>query len=70
MNYETSKLNLVKEAVKKVLKSSGFEDEEQFTRLSKTLAQIGCTTFIPTVGTRDLESADLRKAKHTSWRNS
>lgn len=47
-----------------------FEDEEQFTRLGKALAQIGCTTFVPTIGTRDLESADLRKAKHTSWRNS
>lgn len=47
-----------------------FEDEEQFTRLSKALAQIGCTTFIPTIGTRDLESANLKKSKHTSWRNS
>lgn len=47
-----------------------FEDEEQFTRLSKALAQIGCTTLIPTIGTRDLESANLKKSKHTSWRNS
>ena len=47
-----------------------FEDETQFAALSKALAKIGCTTFIPTIGTRDLESADLIKGKHTAWRNS
>ena len=47
-----------------------FEDEAQFAALSKALAKIGCTTFIPTIGTRDLESADLIKGKHTAWRNS
>ena len=47
-----------------------FEDEAQFSSLSKALAKIGCTTFIPTVGTRDLESADLIKGKHSTWRNS
>ena len=47
-----------------------FEDETQFAALSKALAKIGCTTFVPTIGTRDLESADLIKGKHTAWRNS
>ena len=47
-----------------------FEGEAQFQQLSKALAQIGCTTFIPTIGTRDLESADMLKGRHTSWRNS
>lgn len=47
-----------------------FEDEAQFARLGKALALIGCTAFIPTIGTRELESADLKTAKHTSWRNS
>ena len=47
-----------------------FEDAAQFVALSKALAKIGCTTFVPTIGTRDLESADLIKGKHTAWRNS
>ena len=47
-----------------------FEDEAQFAALSKALAKIGCTTFIPTIGTRELESADMLKGKHTAWRNS
>ena len=47
-----------------------FEDEAQFAALSKALAKIGCTTFIPTIGTRELESADMLKGKRTAWRNS
>lgn len=47
-----------------------FEDDAQFELLSKALAKIGCTTFIPTIGTRDLETADMIRGKHTSWRNS
>ena len=47
-----------------------FEDETQFAALSKALAKIGCTTFIPTIGTRNLETVDLKQGKHTAWRHS
>lgn len=47
-----------------------FEDDAQFAALNKALARIGCTTFIPIIGTRDLESVDLVKGKHSAWRNS
>ena len=47
-----------------------YEDEKQFAELEKHLAKIGCTTFIPTIGTRDLESMEATFGKHTAWRNS
>ena len=47
-----------------------FEDEAQFVALGKALAKIGCTTFVPTIGTRDLESAGIGGGKHVAWRNS
>jgi len=45
-----------------------FEDAAQFDRLKAALADIGCTTFVPTIGTRDLESADF--SENGTWRNS
>ncbi len=47
-----------------------FTDKAQFDALAKALAKIGCTTFIPTIGTRDLESSGPVQGRHTSWRNS
>lgn len=47
-----------------------FEDADQFADLGRALAKIGCTTFIPTIGTRDLESDEMIQGKHTAWRNS
>jgi len=45
-----------------------FEDAEQFDKLKAALATIGCTTFVPTIGTRDLESAGA--SENGKWRNS
>ncbi len=47
-----------------------FEDEAQFDALAKALAKIGCTTFVPTIGTRELEAAHPAHGRHTAWRNS
>ncbi len=47
-----------------------YADEAQFVSLSKALAKIGCTTFIPTIGTRDLEALGPISGRHTAWRNS
>lgn len=45
-----------------------YEDEEQFRRLSATLAEIGCRTIKPVIATKEDESADL--AFNSIWRNS
>jgi len=45
-----------------------FEDEAQFKRLTEALSTIGCTTFVPRIGTRDLESADFTNIG--TWRKS
>ena len=45
-----------------------FEDEAHFRRLQEALLTIGCTTFVPQIGTRDLEAADLKNAG--TWRKS
>ncbi len=47
-----------------------YADEAQFASLSKALAKIGCTTFIPTIGTRDLEALGPVPGRYTAWRNS
>ncbi len=47
-----------------------FADEAQFNDLSNALGGIGCTTFIPTIGTRDLEAFCPVPGRHTAWRNS
>ncbi len=47
-----------------------FEDKAQFDALAKALAKIGCTTFVPTIGTRDLESEGPVRGRHAAWRNS
>jgi len=45
-----------------------FEDAAHFERLRTALAAIGCTTFVPTIGTRDMETAGV--GENGTWRNS
>jgi len=47
-----------------------FEDEMQMSELKSALAEIGCTTFVPIIGTRERESANLIRITQTTWRNS